>query len=370
MARLSLSSISITARPRAKVHGRLVSSLAYDYLIAVLSAFYVGGVYLDGWAHQHIPTLETFFTPWHAALYGGFGLVAAALVLTAVRNWLRGYSLTHAMPIGYDLSLLGVIIFMLGGVGDLIWHTLFGIEANVEALLSPTHLILVTGMILIVTGPLRAAWHRAGGEKNWKTLLPVLLSLTYTLSMFAFFTQYAHPFGQTYAAVNHEPFNGSESGIFYNQALGIMGILGQTAILMGLVLLAVRRWALPFGSLGLMLGVNTLLLTLMRAGAYTDQNLSTGIVPMVAVALLAGLAGDALLARLKPSADRPLEFHLFAFLMPAILYALYFAAIEFFGGGVWWSIHLWAGAVFLAGIVGFLLSYAMLPPRVQASTKA
>ncbi len=370
MTRLSLSSIPIMARPRTSVRERLVSTLAFDYLIAVLSAFFVAGVYLDGWAHQHIPTLETFFTPWHAALYGGFGLVAAALVVTAARNWLRGQALANVRPAGDDLSLLGVIIFMVGGVGDLIWHTLFGIEANVEALLSPTHLILVTGMILIVTGPLRAAWHRAGVEKNWKALLPMVLSLTYTLSMFAFFTQYAHPFGATYAAVPHEPFNGNDNGIFYNQAVGILSILVQTAILMGLVLLAVRRWSLPFGSLALVLGVSTLLMTLMRYNATTDQNLSTGIVPLIAVALLGGLAGDVLLARLKPSAERPLEFHLFAFAMPVMLYALYFAAIEFFGGGVWWSIHLWAGVIFLAGIVGFLLSYAMLPPQVELPREA
>ncbi len=60
------------------------------------------------------------------------------------------------MQPGYGLSLLGVSIFALGGVSDMIWHMLFGIEVNVDALLSPTHLLLAVGMALIVSGPLRA----------------------------------------------------------------------------------------------------------------------------------------------------------------------------------------------------------------------
>jgi hypothetical protein len=55
------------------------------------------------------------------------------------------------------LSLLGFMIFALGGGVDFAWHTLFGFEADEEALLSPAHLLLATGAILLTSGPLRAA---------------------------------------------------------------------------------------------------------------------------------------------------------------------------------------------------------------------
>ena len=64
------------------------------------------------------------------------------------------------MPPGYELAIVGVLIFMAGGVGDMIWHEIFGIEIGVEALLSPTHLILAVGMTLIISGPFRAGWRR------------------------------------------------------------------------------------------------------------------------------------------------------------------------------------------------------------------
>ncbi|HSE45781.1 MAG TPA: hypothetical protein VLA89_10700 [Gemmatimonadales bacterium] len=52
----------------------------------------------------------------------------------------------RALPVGYGLSGLGALIFAAGGMTDLIWHTIFGIEAHVEALLSPTYLVLALGL--------------------------------------------------------------------------------------------------------------------------------------------------------------------------------------------------------------------------------
>ena len=55
-------------------------------------------------------------------------------------------------------------------------------------------------------------------------------------------------------------------------------------------------------------------------------------------------------------------FRVYAFAQPAILYALYFANLLLFGGGTWWSIHLVAGSIVLAGAAGWLLSYAFWAP--------
>ncbi len=337
---------------------RPAPSLLFDGVVAALGGWFVAGVFIDGWAHQHVPQLETFFTPWHAILYSGFMAMAAIIVIRAVQNYTRGYTLPRVLPAGYELSLLGIVLFMIGGVGDLIWHTLFGIEANVEALLSPTHLLLALGGIFAVTGPLRAAWHRRELPRSLAAHLPMLLSVLYMFSLLAFFTQYAHPFGETLAA------RGNGQG-FSNQALGVTSILLQSAILMGFVLLIVRRFKLPFGSLMLLLTFNTALVVLMRDNAYTDQNIATGALPMIGVALLAGLAGDVLIAWLNPSVERPAAFRTFAFVFPFILYALYFGALALFGGGIAWTIHLWAGAIVLAGVVGFLLSYAFIPPQME-----
>lgn len=367
MARLTVFPLRGTSRLQEQTTERPADSLTFDRVVVILAAWHTAGVFLDGWAHQHVPSLETFFTPWHAVLYSGYLAVAIVILAAAVRNLQRGYAAPNVLPKGYGLALIGVIIFAIGGVADLVWHTLFGIEADVEALLGPTHLMLALGMTLILTGPVRAAYHRKGESNNWAELWPALLALTFVLSLFAFFTQYADPFGSTLAATAHRP-TGGRNLIFLEQALGVMSILGQTALLMGNALFAIRRWRLPFGSITLLLGLSTLLMTLMRNDALGSNPLSTGPLPLIAAAIVSGLFGDFLVQRLNPFSNRPGAYHAIAFVIPAVLYALYFGALFVWGGGIWWSIHMWAGAIFLAGIVGLLLSYAMMPPSIKENS--
>lgn len=40
----------------------------YQWLFLAATAWLFGGAYLDNWAHAHIATLDTFFTPWHGVL--------------------------------------------------------------------------------------------------------------------------------------------------------------------------------------------------------------------------------------------------------------------------------------------------------------
>ena len=71
--------------------GRPQGGPYFDWIIVALSAWWLGGLYLDGWAHRHVPALETFFTPWHAVLYSGFAACALALLVTQARNMRHGY---------------------------------------------------------------------------------------------------------------------------------------------------------------------------------------------------------------------------------------------------------------------------------------
>ncbi|HEX5502978.1 MAG TPA: LpqB family beta-propeller domain-containing protein [Thermomicrobiales bacterium] len=190
---------------------RVAGGRRFDWIAVALSTWLVGGVYLDGWAHNHLPELETFFTPWHGVLYSGFLAVFAFLAYTLLTNRRRGHPWRLALPPGYDLSLAGALIFWAAGAGDLVWHQLFGIEVSVEALLSPTHLALALGAVLMVSGPLRAAWRRPGAlPRDPAGALPALLALTYTLAILAFMTQFAHPLVNTLAAPESDPAPGTE----------------------------------------------------------------------------------------------------------------------------------------------------------------
>src|SRR4029453_10589649 len=105
------------------------------------------GVVPDAWAHPP-QRLESFLTPWHGVLYSGFVVVMAWMAWIALRARV-GRRAAEAVPVGYDLGLVGVDVFLVSAVGDGIWHTLFGVEVGIEAQFSPTHIGLFLGALLI-----------------------------------------------------------------------------------------------------------------------------------------------------------------------------------------------------------------------------
>jgi hypothetical protein len=87
---------------------------------------------------------ETFFTPSHAILYTGIVvlIISAIMSMTLI---LRHKDL-HQNPVYLPLKLLivGSSLSLIAGPSDYLWHQLFGIDG----FLSPTHLLLITGMLI------------------------------------------------------------------------------------------------------------------------------------------------------------------------------------------------------------------------------
>jgi hypothetical protein len=321
---------------------RLVDGIRFDWVFIALCCWVIVGMAMDAWAHSHGRTDETFFTPWHAGLYTGFIAAVMFISVTLVVNWQRGYRGWELLPPGYALTMVGLLLFGLGGIGDMIWHELFGIEEDLEAIVSPTHLSLAIALGLTVTGPIRAAWQRA--ERTPASPFPLLLALSFTWSAFSFLTVYAHPFVFLHA------LRGAEGA----QQLGMAGLLLQSVILSGIVLLTVRRWQMPPGSFLLIYTLNALVLT-----AISDAYL------LVISMMAAGFAVDLMNHFWRPRENRHWRLRLFAFLTPASVYLGYFA-VFLITGELAWVIHLWAGGIVLAGIVGWVGSYLIWPPPIPA----
>lgn len=180
---------------RSQIQHPHASSLRFDWIATLLSCWLVGGLFLDGWAHNHGRVDDTFFTPWHSVLYSGAAAMVGFLAINQWRNVNKGYAWRWALPQGYMLSLVGAILFVLGGGLDLIWHTLFGFEVDVETLLSPVHLFLAGSGILMTTGPIRSAWSQFSSDARlgWPQLGAAVISAALLLSVLTFFTNFAHP---------------------------------------------------------------------------------------------------------------------------------------------------------------------------------
>jgi hypothetical protein len=344
------------------------SSLVFDWVMALLGGLFVGGLYIDGWAHNHLDRIETFFTPWHALFYGSFLLLAIVFGAYAVAG-LRARpmersnlfdGLARAITRGYEWSAAGGALLLLAGVGDRAWHLRFGIEVSTEALLSPTHLALATGMALILLGPFRAAVVR-GNEPMGSALWPAVISLTLMYCGLTFMTQFAPAMGQ-WGVGPQPPRDLAEIRIDRSITVQLL----DAAILSGVVLLALRQWGarLPFGAITAILVINSLLMETQQGG--NEQLL--GIV-------LAGLASDTLIAWLQPSAIRVVQLRWVAFAVPFLYFAAHYATYWVRGYPIYYKVHIWAGLPFIAGLIGLLLSFlavsAPLTPRgVPADTRA
>jgi hypothetical protein len=282
------------------------------------------------------------------------------MAVTQYRNVGKGYAWGRALPRGYRWSLVGVAIFFIGAGGDMMWHTLFGIEQSTEALFSPTHLLLASGALLFLAGPLRAAWGRTN-QSNWRELGPAIFSLLMLFSLFTFFTQYSNLFASANVMVGTPPNGGS----YYVNVTAVSYELIPAALTMGALLFFLRRWRLPFGAVSLILTVNALLMVLMRFRFASEFWL------VVPAAFVAGMVADVLAWRLRPSVENVGALRIFAFTMPFVLFLFAFIALVITDPrGLWWEIHMWLGVPFVAGVVGLGLSFLAVPPPIPAEKAA
>jgi hypothetical protein len=351
-----------SAAPGTTTQGFPAATRAFHWIASLLTGWFIFGLFIDGWAHNHGQVDNSFFTPWHAILYSGVLAISAHLTLTQYRNMQRGYTWARALPRGYGLSLAGVVVFFVGGGFDFVWHSLFGFEANLELLMSPAHLLLATGGFLFTTGPLRAAFLRSRKDdqalSGWADMFPVVFSLLVVFSLATFFTLYVHPFSNA-RALTITPTGNTD--LF--DVSGIAGVVIYTALLVGTTLLATRRWRLPVGTLFLVFGANAALMYWLR------HNRSQAHLIGLLVGLGSALLGEVLFRALRPSATRPEALRIFAFGWPLVTFIGLFGTLVA-GVGIGWSVHMWLGASFLGGVTGLFVSYLIVPPAWPAEDSA
>lgn len=308
---------------------------------AVFTLWIVTGLFVDGWAHN-VDKPEDFFTPWHFILYSGF--VASVLWFAAVGVRRRAAGTATPAP---RLILAGYGLFALGGVADGAWHQAFGVEVDIEALLSPTHLLLMTGGLLLTTEAVRSMIARGQRAPTLTTFLPAIGGLTATVAVLAFFTQFASAF----RVFDHDVFGGFATEQM--QVVGLTAVLLTNALLVGALTWTARRWVTPRGTFTLMFGGAALLMSIESG---FDQ------IWLAGAAVAGGFVADMMLAR-------GASLRTILVVVPGVMWTSWFGMYH----AVWglgWAAELWTGAVFLAVLSGFGLSLLGTTPPLDGETSA
>lgn len=310
-----------------------------------LVLFMTVGTYLDGWAHTHVTsTEESFFTPWHGVLYSGW--IGSAAWIYLHRN----------LP-GYRVGLIGAIAFGAGGLFDLVWHTAFGIEVDMEALLSPPHLWLVASHLLIISTPLVALWKSDMQRRTgWREFTPVALSLVAGVGLISFITPYGSPFNDHVPSVLFsEGTFAAETRFRLAQEDGVMTFWVATLIYLMPLFAILKRWRPPFGTATLTIGLSAL-------GVMIVDPLLLKAPILALPGIATGFLADVLIAELDPAPGRPRALLAFGALTPVPLVAFSLLAVDL-EWGLGWSMHFIAGSVMVASLVGCGLALASGVPE-------
>lgn len=314
-----------------------------DAITLAAGVWLLTGTYVDGWAHNNLRDLETFFTPWHAILYSGFAACALWIAALAWRRHTPGTRWTKAIPAGYGAAAAGVILFLISGVADFAWHSVFGIEQNLKALFSPSHLGLATGGFLILGAPFSSAW--LGPGRSWPRLIPAVVSAMLAGMVAAFILQEFAVFARHGLIQTYTSGAGGQQAVTAPTSSSILVSLGSffvsTVVLFVPVFLLSLRWRLHAAVPAAMALLPSVALQLMVA--LRDPWL---LPAAVAGAVLVG----ALWAVVRPEPDRHARLMTAISLSPVVFWAPYFAGVALHDGALSFSPEIWAGTLAWTGL--------------------
>jgi len=166
-----------------------------DWIVVVSGGLIVLGAVLVARAANEGLLENDLISPWHIPLYGGVFLAAYALLASSDRS--RGPLWRTELPDGYAIAGFGLALFMVGVVADIGWGAVFGAGASVLSLFTPTHLLAVAGIGLVLVGPIRAPLRHGG--RHLVDRLPAVIALGLVLGLAGWLTQYANPVTQVLA---------------------------------------------------------------------------------------------------------------------------------------------------------------------------
>lgn len=343
---------TITIRPGTKAGEARPTTRRQDATMLAFAAVLLVGLFADGWAHANIvEELEGFVTPWHTIVFVGYALTAGHVLLMVHARRVEGRSVLAAIPPGHQLAVAGVVAFAVGFTGDAVWHTIFGLEADTAALLSPTHLLMAAALLAIVSTPWRS--RPATQPATWRTEGLRIASLLAATLVVVFFLLYLWVPAFDIGSAGYRDWLASFDAPPFMTEVSQIAVLAAsfaiTTLVLVPILLVARSGRPPAGALLLLAFVPALGVTAVREFSNPQT---------LVVFLLTGLAAEIVTARVDHTRRRALAL---GAVVPVVLWSSHwvlFAAVH----GIGWDIELYPGQVLSAVLAGLGTASLMVTP--------
>jgi hypothetical protein len=236
-----------------------------------------------------------------------------------------------------------MVIFLAAGVADMGWHETFGIETSIDALLSPSHLLLCVGSVLLLTSPARSWWAAGGGGLRACSGAVALALGTTSASVFLGYVSMFEYVGAV------RPYDGEIDSAGYTAAArGVAGYVVTIALLAVPLLLAHRRRAT--------FGVGTALVAWVSLFPVVTHEFPRPQTAAALAAIAAAVLADWLLVRLDRwrGRDAPLRLPVAGAVFAGLVSSAHVAALHL-DAGIQWPVELWTGVVVTVVAVGAVL---------------
>jgi hypothetical protein len=247
------------------------------FLVAIGVALQVGAANWDIIWHG-VVNVESFFTPPHTLLYSGVGLSLIATfagIIFSIRqktSLRRPFSIYYKVPNPLKLIALGCLVEVFSGQLDNWWHANFGFDG----LLSPPHLMLISGMLLSILGALIGT-HLSEIHKKFKILSEMVCYGILWMIIINFVFMFTLPF--------------SEGQYFdFNPSPAVALVLGSTlpAIFTAIIFYSLQDLPFPFR----LTVVTATFMTIQSSATITSNNYFLGLFPLYLLNILIPLSLD------------------------------------------------------------------------------
>lgn len=322
------------------------------WIMLVASAWLVTGLQLDAYAHATTPELETFWTPWHAVLYSGIAASGLTLVwlLRPRLPRIPTYESVLALPNALRVPILGMAFLLVGGGIDTLWHNVFGIEQGLEIFVSPSHELIILGMVLVAVGPaLMTSTPRLGLADGALVTISALLAVL----PLHIYSLHANVLGTIYFGHGENPVR-----IYSTDAQIFHGYVFSTVLLLLPIILIGRRWSLPPGVPTVLVALPALAMHLMFLSEEPWW---------MSLTVAAAAAGAELVIRVvAPLIPAPsgIAWLLLGLVAPPLVWGALFVVADV-KVGVGWNVHIVSGLltyVALTGAATVLVARNVRPP--------
>jgi hypothetical protein len=385
MASQQIADLARTA-PAAARGLRPVTTWREDMITMALAIWPITAMFFDGRGHNNKTGQESFFSLAHIFLYAGMTVLGIWIGVMVTRY--QGLQFRKSLmpdlkliPVGYGVAILGLITLAIGGPTDFAWHSAYGFEVGVDAIYSPPHLALFFGGLLVCSTGIRSMWAKQDIVLDFKGFLPVAISTLLFIGVAGFITMYLSAFMTNVTPTSdfvHDyqthfkddftdqtiSLNAGLTGYgdnqwpyyYYSASHGMASMIVTTLVLLGPILLNLRRWSVPFGAVTLIFTGYGLLVNIMTE--YRDIVL---IIPLI----ITGLAIDLMQRRFGGEREDGRVslggIRAIGPLAALILWVSYYAVLAL-DKGIGWEPTLWVGALIIGTMTGFGVAFLVAPP--------